>query len=325
MTPSPRPDGFLEQHARAASVVLTLGAIIILCGAGEIAMRIFGGVGYGGWGDPASIHLVKKQYYANSRGLRDREFDYQRAPGEFRLLCLGDSFTWGQMVPASAAYPKALERLLGDRDATRRYSVINAGQLGWSTVDEATWLSDEGVLYRPNVVVVGFFLNDAELGHYEIARLLPARLEAILSRSYFYFFVKYRVHMLKVRFGLESGYDEYLLELYAPGSEGWARCEAALGRIADESRAIGARPLVAIFPVIQDWARYPFLHAHKLVAEACAQRGIACIDLFDAFAASGLDWRELRVGPNDDHPSTAGHRIIAQGILEALEREQMLP
>ncbi len=322
---SPGRGTFLERHTRVASVALSLVAILLICAAGEVAMRIFGGVEYGGWGDPASIHLVEKQYYSNSRGLRDREFDYERAPGEFRLLCLGDSFTWGQMVPASAAYPKALERLLGDRDASRRYSVINSGQLGWSTVDEARWLAREGALYGPNIVVVGFFLNDAELGHYEIGRLLPARAEAILSKSYFYFFVKYRVHLLKARFGLAKGYDEYLLELYAPGSKSWGACQAALGQIADQARAIPARPLVAILPVIQDWSRYPFQHAHKLVADACAQRGIACVDLFDAFAASGRDWRELRVGPNDDHPSKEGHRIIAQGILEALEREQMLP
>jgi len=318
-------ESLLERHARIASVALALVALAAVCGAGELVMRLLGGVQYGGWGDPASIHLVQKQYYSNSRGLRDREFEYERAPGEFRLLCLGDSFTWGQMVPAAAAYPKVLERLLEERDSSRRYSVINAGQLGWNTSDEAQWLAREGARYRPQVVIVGFFLNDAEIGHYELERLLPRRAEALLSKSYLYFFLKYRVHLLKARFGLAKGYEEYLLELYGPGSDGWAACQSALDRIAKEARAIPARPLVAILPVIQDWSRYPFHDAHKLIAAACAERGLAYVDLYDAFAAAGRDWRELRVGPNDDHPSKEGHRLIAQGILDALEREKMLP
>lgn len=314
-----------ERHARVASAALALVALAAICGAGEIAMRLLGGVRYGGWGDPASVRLVQKQYYANSRGLRDREFEYERAPDEFRLLCLGDSFTWGQMVPANAAYPKVLERLLQKRDAARRFSVINAGQLGWNTADEARWLAREGVRYRPHVVVVGFFLNDAELDHYEIARLLPARVERWFTKSYLYFFVKYRVHLLRARFGLAQSYEEYLLELYAPGSQGWAACEAALAEIAGVARTISARPLVAILPVVSDWSRYPFQRAHKLVAQACAERGIACVDLYDAFASAGGDWRALRVGANDEHPSKEGHRIIAEGILAALERERLLP
>jgi lysophospholipase L1-like esterase len=309
--------------ANGLAILLAIALVVVV---GEVALRALGGVRYGGWGDPASIHSVKKQYYANSRGLRDREFDYERAPNEFRILCLGDSFTWGQMVPANAAYPKVIERTLGqERHDGRRYVVINAGQLGWGTVDEAKWFEREGSLYRPQVVIVGFFLNDPETRHYEIKPLLPVSFERHLTKSYFYFFLKYRIHLLRVRLGLADSYEEYLEGLYGPGSSEWRSCENALAEIDEQAHAIHAKTLVVILPEIQDWSCYRFGPAHEAVKQACQARDIPVVDLLDAFRGSGEGWRELRVGPHDDHPSKEGHRIIAREIALALEREAMLP
>jgi lysophospholipase L1-like esterase len=308
-----------------ANGILIVLAVAFVAVMGEFVLRATGGVGYGGWGDPASIHLVKKQYYANSHGLRDREIDYDPAPNEFRILCLGDSFTWGQMVPANSTYPKVIERTLSEEHHDRRrYTVINAGQLGWSTVDEARWFQREGTRYRPQILIVGFFLNDPEKGHYEIAPLLSPGLERYLTKSYFYFFLKYRIHLLKARFRLVESYQEYLKRLYGPASEGWRSCEEALGQIDACAHMLHARMLVVVLPAIEDWSHYPFEPEHAVVRGACEARGIAVLDLLDAFRGSNLDWRELRVGPNDDHPNKEGHKIIASAIVAALEHGGLL-
>ncbi len=306
--------------ALAVNALLALGAVALVFGAGEVVTRLFGGVRYGGWGDPASVRLVSKQFYANSRGLRDREISYERGPGEFRILCLGDSYTWGQMVPANSAYPKALERLLVEKAPRRQVVVINAGQLGWSTIHEAAWLQREGVRYSPDVILIGFFLNDAEIDHYALERLLPELLERRLGGSYFYFFLKYRIHLLRVRFGLAESYSDYLLRLYEPGSAGWAKCRAALESIDSTAASMRARVLVLILPVIQDWGSYPFAPIHEKVAAECAAMGIPVADLLDAFRSSPLAWRDLRVGPNDEHPNARGHELIAREALAAIER-----
>jgi lysophospholipase L1-like esterase len=319
-SPTPSHGGLGAVTAVAKNALLVLGATALFFGLGEAVTRLFGGVRYGGWGDPASVRLVSKQYYANSRGLRDREITPERGPGEFRILCLGDSYTWGQMVPANTAYPKALERLLAEKPSRTRPVVINAGQLGWSTTHEAAWLVREGLRYRPDVILVGFFLNDAEVDHYALERLLPEPLERRLAGSYFYFFLKYRIHLLRVRFGLAESYTDYLLRLYEPGSAGWAQCREALARIDDAARSIHARVLVLILPVIQDWSAYPFGRIHEAVAEECRALGIPVEDLLPAFRASPLPWKDLRVGPNDEHPNAEGHALIAREALAALER-----
>jgi lysophospholipase L1-like esterase len=90
----------------------------------------------------------------NVAGLRDRDFDAGRASGKRRILCLGDSFTWGMGVEAGETWPKVLERALPGAEA------LNAGVNGWTTSQELLWLRREGLAYRPDAVVVAFYVND---------------------------------------------------------------------------------------------------------------------------------------------------------------------
>ena len=39
--------------------------------------------------------LMGVQFDTNSKGLRDREFSYEKPPGKLRIMMLGDSFTVG--------------------------------------------------------------------------------------------------------------------------------------------------------------------------------------------------------------------------------------
>ena len=90
----------------------------------------------------------------NAAGLRDRDIDDARPSGKRRILCLGDSFTWGMGVEAGETWPKVLERALPTAEA------LNAGVNGWGTSQEFLWLRREGLTYRPDAVVVGFYVND---------------------------------------------------------------------------------------------------------------------------------------------------------------------
>jgi lysophospholipase L1-like esterase len=90
----------------------------------------------------------------NSRGLRDREIAPARVKGRTRVLCLGDSFTFGWGVGDDETYPKVLERELAGVEA------VNAGVSAWGTAQELVWLEREGFGYGPDVVTLGFYLND---------------------------------------------------------------------------------------------------------------------------------------------------------------------
>ena len=98
------------------------------------------------------------EYVINSRGLRDVEHAPAPAPGETRVLLLGDSFTEGFSVALEEGVARALERDLR-RDGCAA-EVVNGGTVGYSTDQEYLFYRDEGVSYSPRVVVLLFYYND---------------------------------------------------------------------------------------------------------------------------------------------------------------------
>jgi hypothetical protein len=171
----PGPSGLGRLAASALAVALGAIAAVIL---GEIALRIASPASLDlpvtelgeflrfhprlGWTNRPGAHgrlrfgrEFDNEVLINSKGLRDREVPYDRRPGTLRVLALGDSYTFGQGVEARETWPKILETRLGPGA-----EVLNAGVSGWGTAQELLWLEDEGFRYRPDVVVLGFYVND---------------------------------------------------------------------------------------------------------------------------------------------------------------------
>lgn len=98
----------------------------------------------------------------NSRGLRDREFPYYKKKGVCRILILGDSFTFGYGVEQKETFPKLLERKLQQQFPHQDIEIINTAVPGWGSSQERDFLRTEGVKYKPDIILAGFFLNDAE-------------------------------------------------------------------------------------------------------------------------------------------------------------------
>ena len=104
-------------------------------------------------GQPVQVRI-------NSRGYRGREYPWDSAAG-FRILGLGDSFTFGYGVEEDDAYLARLERALADR----RVEVINAGLAGMGPDNEARLLAADGPGLRPDLVLVGFYVGNGYGGH----------------------------------------------------------------------------------------------------------------------------------------------------------------
>lgn len=101
------------------------------------------------------------RFVTNSRGFRNtREFAYEKPEGTLRLLALGDSHTQGYEVRQDFTYAAVAERVLNARGV--KAEAINAGVSGYSTAEALALLENEGVKYRPDVVLLGFYANDFE-------------------------------------------------------------------------------------------------------------------------------------------------------------------
>ena len=90
------------------------------------------------------------------QGLRDRAYG-PKASGTYRILTLGDSFTFGFGVEGHEAYPKQLETLLQTVRNPTHYEVINAGFPGYGTHQELLYLKEEGLQFQPDLILIGFF------------------------------------------------------------------------------------------------------------------------------------------------------------------------
>ena len=95
----------------------------------------------------------------NSAGMRDREHGYEKPPGVFRVLVLGDSFMEALQVPFESSLPSLLERALHQQTG-KTIEVINAGTSGWGTDDELRYLTSYGLRWKPDLVLVAMTLHN---------------------------------------------------------------------------------------------------------------------------------------------------------------------
>lgn len=90
----------------------------------------------------------------NSDGFRGAERAATTGSAEtYRILCIGDSVTFGFNVDQGADYPAALARLLAERHSGLRFEVINAGVPEWSWVQGEAFLLRDGLAVRPDLVI----------------------------------------------------------------------------------------------------------------------------------------------------------------------------
>jgi hypothetical protein len=104
----------------------------------------------------------------NALGLRDRRQSYQKPPGVFRVLFLGDSFVEAVQVRQSDGVAERLEQEL-NRGASRPVEVINAGVAAYGTVQESLLLDHIGEQLEPDLVLVLFYVgNDLTNNNYRL-------------------------------------------------------------------------------------------------------------------------------------------------------------
>jgi hypothetical protein len=306
-------------------------ALLLLLGVGVSLVIAESAVRFAGAGDPratgyAPVNTRRPETaWTNSLGYRDNEHAVVKPPGLRRALILGDSFTWGAHIEFDDAYPRRLERGLA-RHRGESWEVISLARSGMNTVEEAEQLGSEGLAYDPDVVVLGYCLNDSEDENAAEARRArdweEMRKErrfgsdGLLDRSALYRLVKRRIWATVENRRRIAAYRS----MYVPEYPGWIAGQKALRAMAGLCRERKVPFLVMIFPLFGNVldGGYPFTEIHAAVAHASAVAGATFVDLLPAYR--GLKWELLVVdGPNDEHPNEIAHRIAADVLLSALD------
>lgn len=273
----------------------------------------------------------------NALGLRGQSLPVtvEKPPGLFRILGLGDSYTFGVGIRDEDTFLRRLENGLNAKaGAGRRFEVLNAGVQGYNTRDEVLYLEKHWLEMglAPDLVLIVFCLNDAysDGAFLNMGQTLGVYLNqpagmAHYSRIWDIAQHKYRVR--KVSRQTERYFnDHYFAEaatfLNQPGDfkADWRASRAALEHVARLAPQRNFKVGVVIFPEMHDLDRgYPFTQIHELVREACASLGLPFIDLLDVF--EGKTTHELWVHPSDHHPNEKAQVLAAEAIEEFVRRE----
>jgi lysophospholipase L1-like esterase len=230
---------------------------------------------------------------------QDRSFltDAAKPPGLFRIICVGDSMTYGQGVKPTESLAFQLENTLNAAIGNVQIEVVNGGVCGYSAFDSWTRYIDKFTPYDADLVVLIVCDNDAEL--YSQAE---AKDDAVRSLTYLQF-----SEMCYDPAGVHFPYLRVLL--------------------AD----IGAYVSRARVPVV-----IAFYHAHggdhrdrivPRILEACREADVPFIDLSQDFVgeSSATHHSYLQVSDIDYHPSAIAHRIAARRLARYLTTSGLTP
>ena len=260
-------------------------------------------------------HAVELHY--NSIQYRDVDVPPRRA-GVRRVIVLGDSFTEGQGVKEADTYPRVLERLLNEAEPGR-WEVRNWGRRG-ADFPALSALFDEALGYRPDVLVYGMVLNDAERPEHFDARhdflnnrIVPRRRPREF-RSRLLDFVAGRVENWR----LDREGKRWYHELYGePNRDGWARTQRRIVDMSRRMRERGGEFVLAAWPLLAGLEDdYPFASVHGTIRRFCLESGVAHHDLMPAL--KGRPSESLWVHDLDHHPNDEAHRRAAESLAAAV-------
>jgi lysophospholipase L1-like esterase len=259
----------------------------------------------------ASSHGVP--VLVNAHGLRDVPRSVEPSSDVFRIAALGDSFTFGQGVPGERTWPAVLERMLGEIGG-RSVEVLNFGVPGYSSRDEAALLEHRVLAFDPDLVIVGYTLNDPD------ADPAQGSLHAAYSSPRWWqhsHLLRLLAQVLHERDVRRLGAGNHLAWLHRDPTT-WGTVELAFERMRVVSSPRELPIVIAIFPTTPggEWAGYVFEPAHWQVARAASEAGFSFVDLLDGFRRH--EPSRLRVAPDDSHPNALGHWEAARTLRDWL-------
>jgi hypothetical protein len=251
---------------------------------------------------------------SNSAGMRGRrEYPVERG-GAPRIVALGDSFTFGQCVDDDETFAARLEQRIAPGE------VLNLAVHGYGHDQMLLRLRRQGLDYRPDVVLLGFYNADVDrnqLGFRDYAKPRfrlddgALRLEGVPVPS---------PEALAQAFHLRSANYARMLRdtLFAKRQERRNRklTEAILREIAAEAEKVGARFGLVYLPS-RNQAKAGVAWPSRVYRHLCADGTALCID------PTPRVHRFLADDSRPDahfacHYSAAVHQQIAAEIAEAL-------
>ncbi len=288
----------------------------------------------------------------NSLGLRYAELG-PKSEDEFRVLVLGDSITFGDFVLEGETWTRQMETLTAGRKKAVRF--INAGLPGAGTAEELALFREIGERVKPDLVLVGMYLNDAQTGSLFFSKKLPGSW----AKSRFLSWVADRFQRLDMRFfrsappgeidpswretfragrqlktadmlGTRDGFDFEIYNAYMDFGLGWNRkawtiIETITSALRDAASAESARLAVVLFPVhIQVLGTVENFEPQESCEKMCARLHVPFDNPVPTLRRTWQSNHE-KLFYDHCHYTPKGYAVLARQTVEFLDSEKLIP
>ncbi len=108
-------------------------------------------------------YMSKGSVSTNQDGFRVSGITVKKPQGALRVLCLGDSVTFGLDLNDDETYPYYLQCRLSSDYFDREIQVINTGCPGYTIVQGLELLKRRGLSYEPDIIIAGFSHHEFHL------------------------------------------------------------------------------------------------------------------------------------------------------------------
>ena len=274
----------------------------------------------------------------NSLGFRDVEHTFEKPEGVFRILGLGDSFTYGVGASFGDTYLYRLEEMLNGREGEHpRVEIIKTGMPRYFPEPERLMLEHYGVKFSPDLILVAFIPNDVIDTYWGMDAVVVDKSGYLKSREAeksgeigTFFFIHSHLFRLML-----SKYVDYRIsrggkpkpgfgDLYKPGfhEEEWRNIFSEYEGMVRVADSIGAEIVFIHIPQMGLWHTRHFYPPSRLF-QWSAKRGVQFIDLLPAMNKASQD--EKLYYEKDIHCNAAGYNVIAETIFKDMVEKKLVP
>lgn len=256
-----------------------------------------------------SLKIAGNRIGVDKRGMRNDPVPDQPVPGEVRILCLGDSITYGGLLTDQKnTYPALLKDLLSKSGTAASFQVLSASAPGWAIENEKNYIRHFG-LCGSSIVVL-------QIGSQDLFQAKNTVLPAESKRSSLLFkvFKKLKRYAQKLGFAPKEAAAPpknplRLSRIYSKNIE-------LLEEIRDYVRQSGADLLVVYLrqPISKEDGVFE-ADALSLFLKKFSSQGVRVMDLGEEFTAS----HKPALFNDFLHPNKSGNLFLAEKAASGIE------
>lgn len=261
------------------------------------------------------------EFQINSAGFRDKPYRIRKGDKK-RIIFVGDSLTYGWLIPLEDTYHKQLERILRSRGY--KVETMGMGVVGYNLVQEYFMVKETVAKFNPDIMVMQIGPNDFErtltvktanqgklllTPYYDFQ--IPYMFSKngftgfLMSHSHLFKFINLKLYLLKKK--REKNF--VAKDIFQLGED---KAFRYLDRIIDFSRNLKIPLAVVFFPFRNNGDHYIYAALHDKINRWLRRREIPFLDLNQPFISS----KTANIWVDGLHPNRDGMAIAARELAD---------